>query len=62
MAIFANCVFFLKVKYLPIQEKNRLKASIKNNGGVINFVLNHKVSSGFISDISVGKYSVMQVL
>ncbi|XP_075598343.1 protein mono-ADP-ribosyltransferase PARP4 isoform X1 [Balearica regulorum gibbericeps] len=42
MAIFANCVFFIKVKYLPIQEKSRLKASIKENGGVVNFVLNQK--------------------
>ncbi|KAM6287034.1 LOW QUALITY PROTEIN: protein mono-ADP-ribosyltransferase PARP4 [Spheniscus humboldti] len=42
MAIFANCVFFIKVKYLAIQEKSRLKACIKENGGVVNFVLNHK--------------------
>ncbi|XP_009997737.1 PREDICTED: poly [ADP-ribose] polymerase 4 [Chaetura pelagica] len=42
MAIFANCVFFIKVKYLTIQERSRLKASIQENGGVINFVLNHK--------------------
>ncbi|KAM6416635.1 protein mono-ADP-ribosyltransferase PARP4 [Pluvialis apricaria] len=42
MAIFKDCVFFVKVKYLPIQEKSRLKASIKKNGGVVNFVLNHK--------------------
>ncbi|XP_051483232.1 protein mono-ADP-ribosyltransferase PARP4 isoform X2 [Apus apus] len=42
MAIFANCIFFIKVKYLTIQERSRLKASIQENGGVINFVLNHK--------------------
>ncbi|KAM6146970.1 protein mono-ADP-ribosyltransferase PARP4 isoform 2-T3 [Phoenicopterus ruber ruber] len=42
MTIFANCVFFIKVKYLPIQEKSRLKTCIKENGGVVNFVLNHK--------------------
>ncbi|KAM6384315.1 protein mono-ADP-ribosyltransferase PARP4 [Alca torda] len=42
MAIFADCVFFVKIKYLPIQDKSRLKACIKENGGVVNFVLNHK--------------------
>lgn len=62
MAIFANCVFFIKVKYLAIQEKSRLKACIKENGGVVNFVLNHKVSSRFIGEISVGKYQMVQVL
>ncbi|XP_009475160.1 PREDICTED: poly [ADP-ribose] polymerase 4 [Nipponia nippon] len=42
MAIFANCEFFIKVKYLATQEKSKLKACIKENGGVVNFVLNHK--------------------
>ncbi|NXL52624.1 PARP4 polymerase, partial [Podilymbus podiceps] len=42
MTIFENCVFFTKVKYLTIQEKSRLKKYIKENGGVVNFVLNHK--------------------
>ncbi|XP_009888954.1 PREDICTED: poly [ADP-ribose] polymerase 4 [Charadrius vociferus] len=42
MAIFEDCVFFVKLKCLRIQEKSRLKASIKENGGVVNFVLNHK--------------------
>ncbi|KAK4830948.1 hypothetical protein QYF61_014407 [Mycteria americana] len=45
MAIFANCVFVIKVKYSAIQEKSRLKACIQENGGVVNFVLNHKVTS-----------------
>lgn len=49
MTIFENCVFFIKVKYLPIQKRNSLKACIKENGGVINFVLNNKVSSRFVS-------------
>ncbi|PKU38634.1 poly [Limosa lapponica baueri] len=42
MAIFADCVFFVKVKYLPIQKKSRLKACIQENGGVVNYALNHK--------------------
>ncbi|KAM6140969.1 LOW QUALITY PROTEIN: protein mono-ADP-ribosyltransferase PARP4 [Pterocles gutturalis] len=40
MSIFANCVFFIEVKYL--QEKSRLRVCVKENGGVVNFVLNHK--------------------
>ncbi|KAM6342212.1 protein mono-ADP-ribosyltransferase PARP4 isoform 2-T3 [Podargus strigoides] len=44
MAIFANCVFFIKVKYIPIQEKTRLKALIKENGGEVNFALNQKIT------------------
>uniref|UniRef100_A0A8C4KFD8 Poly [ADP-ribose] polymerase n=1 Tax=Dromaius novaehollandiae TaxID=8790 RepID=A0A8C4KFD8_DRONO len=59
MTIFANCVFFFKVKHLPIQEKNRLKTCIKENGGVIHFVLDRKVCFRFISEISVGKYQML---
>ncbi|XP_053163691.1 protein mono-ADP-ribosyltransferase PARP4 isoform X4 [Hemicordylus capensis] len=40
--VFANCAFFLKLKKLTIQEKNRLKCCIKENGGQIKFVLNHE--------------------
>ncbi|KAM7131833.1 LOW QUALITY PROTEIN: protein mono-ADP-ribosyltransferase PARP4 [Ciconia maguari] len=42
MVIFANCVFVIKV--IAIQEKSRLKACIQENGGVDNFVLNHKTT------------------
>lgn len=35
---------------------------IKENGGVVYFVLNHKVGSRFVSEISVGKYQVVQVV
>uniref|UniRef100_A0A8B9QK95 Poly [ADP-ribose] polymerase n=1 Tax=Apteryx owenii TaxID=8824 RepID=A0A8B9QK95_APTOW len=59
MTIFSNCVFFLKLKHLPIQEKNRLKTCIKENGGVIHFVLDHQVCFRFISEISVGKYQIL---
>ncbi|XP_044297742.1 protein mono-ADP-ribosyltransferase PARP4-like [Varanus komodoensis] len=41
-AIFANCVFFLRLTKLHIREKNRLKNSIKENGGKIQFVLNQE--------------------
>lgn len=59
MTIFANCVFFVKVRYLPIQEKNSLRARLKENGGVIHYMINRKVSSRFISEISEGEYQVV---
>lgn len=62
MTIFANCVFFIKLKYSSIQKKNSLKACIEENGGAIDFVLNSKVSSRFISEISEGKYQTLKVL
>ncbi|CAI5773211.1 protein mono-ADP-ribosyltransferase PARP4 [Podarcis lilfordi] len=40
--IFANCVFFVKVKKLSVLEKSRLNGCIKENGGQIKFVLNHE--------------------
>uniref|UniRef100_A0A8C5RSJ3 Poly [ADP-ribose] polymerase n=1 Tax=Laticauda laticaudata TaxID=8630 RepID=A0A8C5RSJ3_LATLA len=42
VAIFASCIFFLKIKKLKIIEKNRLKRSIKENGGQIAFGLNQQ--------------------
>ncbi|XP_062983799.1 protein mono-ADP-ribosyltransferase PARP4 [Elgaria multicarinata webbii] len=48
--IFANCVFFLKVKKLSILEKNRLKNWIKENGGQIKFVLNHECTHVITDD------------
>lgn len=40
MGIFANCTFCLKVKHLPRQEKKKLQADIKENGGNFSFLLN----------------------
>ncbi|XP_074246642.1 protein mono-ADP-ribosyltransferase PARP4-like isoform X2 [Saimiri boliviensis] len=37
MGIFANCVFCLKVKYLPRRQKKKLQADIKENGGKFSF-------------------------
>lgn len=62
VAIFANCLFFIKLRFLPIQEKSKLKASIKKNERVVNFVLNHKVSAMLISEISEVRYQVVQGL
>ncbi|XP_025926285.1 poly [ADP-ribose] polymerase 4 isoform X1 [Apteryx rowi] len=53
MTIFSNCVFFLKLKHLPIQEKNRLKTCIKENGGVIHFVLDHKCTHVVVDTVNV---------
>ncbi|NXC42205.1 PARP4 polymerase, partial [Penelope pileata] len=53
MTIFANCVFHIKVKYLPIQKKNSLKACIKENGGVINFVLNQECTHVLVDNANV---------
>ncbi|XP_048197632.1 protein mono-ADP-ribosyltransferase PARP4 isoform X1 [Perognathus longimembris pacificus] len=39
VGIFANCVFCLKVKYLPRQQKKKLQADIKENGGKVSFLL-----------------------
>ncbi|XP_060091291.1 protein mono-ADP-ribosyltransferase PARP4 [Heteronotia binoei] len=40
--IFTNCGFFLKLKKITIQEKNKLKDCIKGNGGQITFAINDK--------------------
>ncbi|XP_015284983.1 PREDICTED: poly [ADP-ribose] polymerase 4 [Gekko japonicus] len=40
--IFTNCGFFLKLKKITIQEKNKLKDCIKENGGQITFAINDK--------------------
>ncbi|XP_069495299.1 protein mono-ADP-ribosyltransferase PARP4 isoform X2 [Ambystoma mexicanum] len=40
--IFEDCVFFLKVNHLSAQDKKHLKTCIKDNGGMISFVLNKK--------------------
>uniref|UniRef100_A0A8B9Q962 Poly [ADP-ribose] polymerase n=1 Tax=Apteryx owenii TaxID=8824 RepID=A0A8B9Q962_APTOW len=53
MTIFSNCVFFLKLKHLPIQEKNRLKTCIKENGGVIHFVLDHQCTHVVVDTVNV---------
>ncbi|XP_015672315.1 protein mono-ADP-ribosyltransferase PARP4 [Protobothrops mucrosquamatus] len=42
IATFARCIFFLRIKKLTILEKNRLKKSIKENGGQIAFGLNQE--------------------
>ncbi|GAB1298937.1 Protein mono-ADP-ribosyltransferase PARP4 [Apodemus speciosus] len=52
LGIFANCIFCLKVKYLPHQEKKKLQTNIKENGGKFSFLLNPQ-SSGCSGSHSV---------
>nr|XP_056714863.1 protein mono-ADP-ribosyltransferase PARP4 [Euleptes europaea] len=40
--IFSKCGFFLKLKNITIQGKNKLKNCIEGNGGQITFVINDK--------------------
>ncbi|NXJ11809.1 PARP4 polymerase, partial [Odontophorus gujanensis] len=61
MTIFANCVFFIKVKYLPIQKKNSLKACITENGGVINFVLNHKCTHVLVDNANILSHHYLKI-
>ncbi|XP_050999336.1 protein mono-ADP-ribosyltransferase PARP4 [Acomys russatus] len=39
LGIFANCIFCLKVKNLPGQQKKQLQTDIKENGGKFSFLL-----------------------
>ncbi|XP_026564599.1 poly [ADP-ribose] polymerase 4 isoform X2 [Pseudonaja textilis] len=52
VAIFASCIFFLKIKKLKIIEKNRLKKSIKENGGQIAFGLNQQCTHVVTEDVN----------
>uniref|UniRef100_A0A8B9ZFW7 Poly [ADP-ribose] polymerase n=1 Tax=Anas platyrhynchos TaxID=8839 RepID=A0A8B9ZFW7_ANAPL len=53
MTIFADCVFFVKVRNLPIQEKTRLRACIKENGGEIHYVINRKCTHVLVDTADV---------
>ncbi|XP_072849781.2 protein mono-ADP-ribosyltransferase PARP4 isoform X1 [Pogona vitticeps] len=56
VAIFANCVFYLKVKKLQSLEKKKLKSCIKENGGQITFVLNQECTH-VVTDDADGLFS-----
>uniref|UniRef100_A0A8C8SAU3 Poly [ADP-ribose] polymerase n=1 Tax=Pelusios castaneus TaxID=367368 RepID=A0A8C8SAU3_9SAUR len=51
--VFANCVFFLKMKHLRIKEKNRLRTCIEENGGIIYFVLNQECTHVIVDNVAV---------
>uniref|UniRef100_A0A8D0GX57 BRCT domain-containing protein n=1 Tax=Sphenodon punctatus TaxID=8508 RepID=A0A8D0GX57_SPHPU len=62
VAIFANCVFFLKVNSLAIREKNRLKACIKENGGIISFMLKPECTHVIVDNVDVLSSSHLKVI
>ncbi|XP_012297315.2 protein mono-ADP-ribosyltransferase PARP4 isoform X1 [Aotus nancymaae] len=53
MGIFANCIFCLKVKYLPRQQKKKLQADIKENGGRFSFSLNPQCTHVILDNADV---------
>ncbi|XP_054112653.1 protein mono-ADP-ribosyltransferase PARP4 isoform X2 [Callithrix jacchus] len=53
MGIFANCIFCLKVKYLPRQQKKKLQADIKENGGKFSFSLNPQCTHVILDNADV---------
>lgn len=53
LGIFANCTFCLKVKHLPRQEKKKLQADIKENGGNFSFLLNPQCTHVILDNADV---------
>ncbi|XP_034354773.1 protein mono-ADP-ribosyltransferase PARP4 [Arvicanthis niloticus] len=53
LGIFANCIFCLRVKYLPRQQKKKLQADIKENGGKFSFLLNPQCTHVIIDSADV---------
>ncbi|XP_041438609.1 protein mono-ADP-ribosyltransferase PARP4 isoform X3 [Xenopus laevis] len=51
VAIFSDCVFFLKINDLSFKERKALKFTITSNGGVISFVLNQKCTHVVVNTI-----------
>ncbi|XP_063114500.1 protein mono-ADP-ribosyltransferase PARP4 isoform X2 [Cavia porcellus] len=53
VGIFANCIFCLKVKYLPRQQKKKLQIDIKENGGKFSFSLNPQCTHVILDNADV---------
>ena len=53
LGIFANCIFCLKVKYLPRQQKKKLQTDIKENGGKFSFLLNPQCTHVIVDSADV---------
>uniref|UniRef100_B3DM79 Poly [ADP-ribose] polymerase n=1 Tax=Xenopus tropicalis TaxID=8364 RepID=B3DM79_XENTR len=51
VAIFSDCVFFLKLNDLSFNERKALKLTVTSNGGVISFVLNQKCTHVVVNTI-----------
>ncbi|GCC28753.1 hypothetical protein chiPu_0007187 [Chiloscyllium punctatum] len=52
MAIFTDCVVVLNVKELPVKERNKLNTAIKNNDGIIAYVVNQQCTHVITSDLN----------
>ncbi|KAF0876061.1 protein mono-ADP-ribosyltransferase PARP4 [Crocuta crocuta] len=53
VGIFANCIFCLKVKHLPRQQKKKLQNDIKENGGKFSFLLNPQCTHVILDNADV---------
>ncbi|XP_075418990.1 protein mono-ADP-ribosyltransferase PARP4 isoform X2 [Tenrec ecaudatus] len=51
--IFANCTFYLKVKYLARQQKKKLQTDIKENGGKFSFSINPQCTHVILDNADV---------
>ncbi|MGH0146798.1 UNVERIFIED_CONTAM: hypothetical protein FKN15_008978 [Acipenser sinensis] len=49
MGVFEKCVMVLELKPLPIKQKNKLKTEIKENGGIISYVVDKKCTHVIVS-------------
>ncbi|XP_048454258.1 protein mono-ADP-ribosyltransferase PARP4 [Rhincodon typus] len=52
MALFTDCVIVLNVKGLPVNERNKLKTAVKNNDGIITYVINQQCTHVIASDLN----------
>ncbi|XP_069829008.1 protein mono-ADP-ribosyltransferase PARP4-like [Dendropsophus ebraccatus] len=48
--VFSDCIFFMKVNFLSLKEKKKLKNTITLNGGEISFVLSKKCTHAVVGD------------
>ncbi|KAL1780860.1 poly [ADP-ribose] polymerase 4, partial [Sigmodon hispidus] len=53
LGIFANCLFCLRVKHLPRQQKKKLQTDIKENGGKVSFLLNPQCTHVILDNANV---------
>ncbi|XP_069859243.1 protein mono-ADP-ribosyltransferase PARP4 [Dipodomys merriami] len=51
VGIFANCIFCLKIKYLPRQQKKKLQTDIKENGGKFSFLLSPQCTHVIVDNV-----------
>ncbi|XP_051051583.1 protein mono-ADP-ribosyltransferase PARP4 [Phodopus roborovskii] len=62
LGIFANCIFCLKVKYLPRQQKKKLQTDIKENGGKFSFLLNPQCTHVILDNAdSLNRYQLNSI-